>query len=284
MVRLALAMYPKAVRERYGEEIAELLTESSRPARDLADVAWCALIEQGSLMSVPQSRSRVPRAAGVLVVPLVLGVALLIAASVSILVVATIDGGASQAVVASVTALGVVPVIAAAAWLGWRVSREPSMSRWLWIVPALLASGILALSSVPIVGEALGEARLAVAAATVSWGLLLTALVMVVARLTPRLPWSFVLLAMVIAGITVLDLTFVAYAAFDSTDGAPASYWWYPMTLAAYDFGSPGAAADLAEQLKGLPALLTTCTAFTLSLAGAIARRVPRTTPVPAVR
>ena len=102
---------------------------------------------------------------------------------------------------------------------------------------------------------------------------------MAVLPLTTRLPWPAVILAMVIAGAVVSDLAFVTYASMDSTGDAPASYWWYPMALTAYDFGSPGAAADLTEQLKGLPALLTTCTAFTLSLAAATARRAPRTTP-----
>lgn len=34
-----VALYPRAIRERYGEEITDLLTNSPTPVRDLGD--WC---------------------------------------------------------------------------------------------------------------------------------------------------------------------------------------------------------------------------------------------------
>jgi hypothetical protein len=43
-----LALYPPALRERYGEEIAELLEQSRTPIRDLADVARSALAERAA--------------------------------------------------------------------------------------------------------------------------------------------------------------------------------------------------------------------------------------------
>jgi hypothetical protein len=266
-------MYPQAVRDRYGDEIADLLTQSPRPVRDLIDVAWCALIEQGSFMSIPQLRSRAPRAAGVLVIPLLLGAALLAVASLSILIVATIDAGASQALVETVTALAVVPVTAAAAWLGWRVAREPSMTGWLPYVPALLALGILALSSVPIMGEALGEARAPVASATVVWCLMLTGLALAARRLASRLSWPAAAVVLVVGGLVMLDAAFIVYGSVGSFGSPQALYLWYPSSLATYDFGSTGAASELTESLKALPALLTTCTAFTLALADTTGRR-----------
>ena len=51
MVRAVLALYPADLRERYGPEIADLLAGSSAPWRDVADVAWCALLERGGTMS-----------------------------------------------------------------------------------------------------------------------------------------------------------------------------------------------------------------------------------------
>lgn len=44
--RAVLALYPPAVRKRYGEEIAALLEASPTPGRDLADVAWSALTDR----------------------------------------------------------------------------------------------------------------------------------------------------------------------------------------------------------------------------------------------
>lgn len=276
VVGLALAMYPRAVRDRYGDEIADLLAQSPRPVRDLTNVVWCALIEQGSLMSMPELRSRAPRVAGVLAIPLLLGAALLAVASLSILIVATIDAGASQGLVETVTALAVIPVSAAAAWLGWRVGREPSMASWLLFVPLLLALSIVALSSVPIMGEALGEDRAAVAMAVVVWCLLLTVIVVAVRRLASRISWPAAALIIIPAGLAMLDLTFVVYGGIGSFSNTESLYLWYPGALAMYDFGSPGAATELSENMKALPALLTTCTAFTLAFAKTIGRRMQR--------
>jgi hypothetical protein len=46
LVRATLALYPAAVRERYGQEVSDLLASSPTPLRDVADVAWCALTER----------------------------------------------------------------------------------------------------------------------------------------------------------------------------------------------------------------------------------------------
>ncbi|MEU1605813.1 hypothetical protein [Micromonospora matsumotoense] len=276
VARLALAIYPKAVQERYGDEIADLLIQSPQPLRDLIDVAWCALIEQGNFVPMPQLRSRAPRVAGVLAIPPVLGAALLTVASLGIMVVATIDAGASQALVETVTALAVVPVGVAASWLGLRVGQQPSMAGWLLFIPALLALSILALSSVPILGEALGEDRTAVAVATVVWCLLLTGLVVATRQLASRIPHPTAVLALILAGFALLDLTFIVYGGIESFPNATALHLWYPSALTMQDFGSPGAATELTEHLKGLPALLTTCTAFTLALAGTAGRHTRR--------
>ncbi|WP_238006253.1 hypothetical protein KZZ52_36490 [Dactylosporangium sp. AC04546] len=59
-----LALYPRAVRERYGEEIAALLEQSRTPVRDLTDVAWSALTdraEQFVTADLPDALRRTPR-------------------------------------------------------------------------------------------------------------------------------------------------------------------------------------------------------------------------------
>jgi hypothetical protein len=276
VARLVVAIYPKAIRDRYGDEITDLLTQSSRPLRDLVDIGWCAILERGSFVSVPHLRSRVPQVVGVLAVPPVLGVALLTVASLGVLVVATVDAAASQSTIEIVMALAVAPVTAAAAWLGWRSSRQPQRAAWLFIVPALLTLSIVALSSVPIMGEALGEARVAVAVAAAVWCSLLTGLVVAVRRLAARFPWPAVVSALIVAGFVMLDLTFMAYGETANFSRPAALHLCYPSVLTMRDLGSPDAATDLAENLKGLPALLTACTAFTLAFANTAGRRTRR--------
>lgn len=59
-----LALYPPAVRERYGEEIAALLEQSRTPMRDLADVAWAALTDRAEKLmtaDIPDALRRTPR-------------------------------------------------------------------------------------------------------------------------------------------------------------------------------------------------------------------------------
>ncbi len=46
LARLLLLLYPRQVRDRYGDEIAELLAHSRRPWRDCADVAFCGLTDR----------------------------------------------------------------------------------------------------------------------------------------------------------------------------------------------------------------------------------------------
>jgi hypothetical protein len=59
-----LALYPRRVRQRYGEEIRALLEHSPIPVRDLADVARCALgerLEDLASRALPEAVRRIPR-------------------------------------------------------------------------------------------------------------------------------------------------------------------------------------------------------------------------------
>lgn len=57
LARILIALYPRDVRARYGDEIAELLRESDAPTRDALDVAWHALTARGEhAMSVTLPR------------------------------------------------------------------------------------------------------------------------------------------------------------------------------------------------------------------------------------
>ncbi|MGA3523789.1 hypothetical protein [Melissospora conviva] len=279
LARLLLAMYPRAVRDRYGDEIADLLARSSRPVRDLADVAWCALVEQGSLMSLPRLRARLPQVAKLLAVAPMLALVLLAATTVGLFSAAAIDDG----LVETGQAAAVVPVVVLAVLLGRRVSRGAATTGLLLCVPALLALGVLAMASVPGAGEALGENRAAVAVTLAVWWLLLTGLVVAVRRLAARVPAPAVVPVAVLAGFALLGLAFTAYgSAVTHANTDLAAHLWYAGALTTYDFGLPGAAMELSEETKLLPALLTACTAFSLAVAGATGQtsRIPvDTTP-----
>ncbi|GGM42658.1 hypothetical protein ACFFX1_49635 [Dactylosporangium sucinum] len=61
---VVLALYPRAVRDRYGEEIALLLERSRTPVRDLTDVAWSALTDRTEKLvtaDLPDALRRTPR-------------------------------------------------------------------------------------------------------------------------------------------------------------------------------------------------------------------------------
>jgi hypothetical protein len=62
--KAVLALYPPAVRERYGEEIAALLEQSPTPVRDLANVAWSALTDRAEKLvtvDIPDAIRGTPR-------------------------------------------------------------------------------------------------------------------------------------------------------------------------------------------------------------------------------
>jgi len=70
-----MALYPQHVRERYGQEIVDLLLTSPNPARDLADVAWCATLEHGGTLTMPQILKAAKRVVGLIAVPLIVVIA-----------------------------------------------------------------------------------------------------------------------------------------------------------------------------------------------------------------
>ncbi|MBB5873448.1 hypothetical protein F4553_006882 [Allocatelliglobosispora scoriae] len=57
-----VALYPRAIRERYGDEISHLLRESPRPVRDGLNVAWHALTErtEHAMTTMPLRRAATP--------------------------------------------------------------------------------------------------------------------------------------------------------------------------------------------------------------------------------
>ena len=230
-------------------------------------------------MLLPRMRARLPQVAKLLAVAPLLALALLAGARPASSAAAAIDDGLVEAGQAA----AVVPVAVLAVWLGRRVSGGAAGTGLLVGVPALLAVGVLAMASVPGAGEALGENRPAVAVTLAVWWLLLTGLVVGVRRLAARVSTPAVVPVAVLAGFALLGLAFTAYgSAVTHANTDLAAHLWYAGALTTYDFGLPGAAMELSEETKLLPALLTACTAFSLAVAGATGQtsRIPvDTTP-----
>ncbi|MEV4279868.1 hypothetical protein [Actinoplanes xinjiangensis] len=193
-----LALYPRRIRDRYGAEITDLLLHSPTPGRDLADVAWCALADRGASPTMSHARPHLVRLTGLLVTPLVFGVALAALTGIAVTVLAAVEGfgyRVGHRLVDVVIAVSVAPVAAGTVWLARRTGRREHVATPIPVVSTALALGTIAVASLPYLGA-------------------------------------------------------------------------YPVVITGVDPGLVGdPAGQLAEALKGLPALLTVCTAFTVTLA-----------------
>src|SRR5262245_43439521 len=162
LAQLVLALYPRQVRQRYGAEIAELLNRSATPGRDLANVAWCALVERGASLSMSQARPHLLRLAGLLAAPLAFAAALGIVAGGAVAAMAVLEGMGYRIwyrLGELAIAACVVPVAAGTVWLARRIGRRANIPVPAFMVPTAIALGIVAIASLPYLGEALGEAR-----------------------------------------------------------------------------------------------------------------------------
>jgi hypothetical protein len=203
LVAAALAVYPPHVRERYGEEIAELLDHSPRPWRDLTNVAWNATLERiGSVRRAPLGPYAV-RMGALLSAPMLFYVALMVGMPVSAILSGVLgalvgrgsvnvsgDGGlqassedsmfiAAAAVV--VTAIAILGALTARLWTD--ALRLPALPV---VVPAMLVLGAagttVALLTFNMIANlpfdnAFNPEWVAVPVSAVVWWILLTALV-----------------------------------------------------------------------------------------------------------
>jgi hypothetical protein len=272
-VHVVLALYPRRVRERYGAEITELLTHSPTPGRDLADVAWCALADRGASLTMSHARPHLLRLTGLLAAPLAFGVALAALASVAVAVLGLLEGFGYRVgyrLADVVIAASVVPVAVGTVWLARRTGRREHIAAPIFVVPTALALGIVAVASVPYIGEALGETWWATLMSSLCWYAATFALATGGAALIQRAKTGAAWMVMALGGVAILELTCTVYVLLvHRSYGLPSSsaFGAYPVVITGIDPGLVGApAGQLAEALKGLPALLTVCTVFTLTL------------------
>lgn len=287
LVHLVLALYPRHVRDRYGAEITELLTHSPTPGRDLADVAWCALADRGASLTMSHARPHLLRLTGLLAAPLAFGIALATLASIAIAVLGLLEGFGYRIgyqLVDVVIAASVVPVAMGTVWLARRTGRREHIAAPTFVVPTALAVGTIAVASLPYIGESLGETWWATLMASLCWYAATIVLATGGAALTQRARTGTAWTVMVLGGLAILELTCTVYVLLvHRSYGLPSSsaFGAYPVVITGIDpalVGDP--AGHLTETLKGLPALLTVCTAFPLTLIITRARR-RRATPKP---
>jgi hypothetical protein len=269
LVRAVLGLYPAHVRDRYGAEIADLLSHSPKPARDLADVAWCAVADRGASVTVAAVRPHLIRLTGLIAAPFAFGVALAAAASVALVFLGALEGSGSAIgyrLADVVIAASVLPVVAATVWLARRAGRGESVRAPLFVVPTTLALGIIAVASLPSVGQAVGETWSAAVVAALCWygGVLALA-----NGATAVARWGrggFAWLVAALGGFAVLELACTAYVLLVHRAyglSRSSAFSAYPAVITGFG-GDP--AGQMADALKGLPALLTVCTAFTLTV------------------
>jgi hypothetical protein len=266
LVRIVLALYPARTRERYGAEIAELLAHSPRPGRDLLDVAWCALTDRGATMPSPRLRST----AWLLAAPLAFVAALAALAGATAMALNIMTSQVADVAFA----VSVLPVVAGAAWAARRYAGDRATAPPVLAVPAALAIGIAATAAIPSVGEAFGETWPAVLAAALCWAIATTVVAAAGRILARRARIGAARTVLVLGGLAAVQGACIAYVLLvHRSYGLPVSsaFVAYPAVISGV-----GAAGELAEALKALPALLTVCTSYALARVYPLGRRAER--------
>ncbi|MBV1850869.1 hypothetical protein [Catellatospora tritici] len=285
---LVLALYPRRIRDRYGDEIADLLRDSPRPWRDLADVTWCALGDRVShraeTITMARVRTTALRTAWLLASPAALTAVLVafMAMTGPALFLTERFTRVDQQAVQSAYAAMVLPAAVLAGLLGAWTGRLGVARPWL-AVPAAMAVGLVAIAAVPDAGQILGEHTGASATAIVLWAAGTAALARLDLALRERggPRWA----ARTVGALVVLELATMTYVLV-SLDPVRAprqhALLWYPSAMTALDSGLvDGAYLQLADVIKVLPAMLTMCTVFALTVT-AWTRESARTAPQPA--
>ena len=271
LIRCLLAIYPQRVRDRYGDEITDLLLHSPRPVRDLADVARCALTDRREHFTVPRPGIAKSTMLKLLAAPAVFGLSLVIAVSAVLMVFSTVGEGAAYQLVAIISAAMVLPVALLAVWWGRSIGRSAAITASGLVVPVALAAVVTAiwvLPSIPLAGESLGASAGATLPATVTWCVGTSVLIVATARLRARRVLSAVVT--VAGGFLVLELSTIAHViSVLDAQAAPrqSALWWYPATITGFDPGLVMGANDMLNDAVGiLPAVLTICTVFALAV------------------
>lgn len=281
LIRAVLALYPAAIRERYGAEIAELLHASPTPARDLADTAWCALRDRlthrSETMTMAQARTAAWTVLRLVATPSVLG--LLVLGLISTMIVLANQRHwywFGDYMYATATVLAIPAAWFLGRWMAW-VRPIPAA---VFAVPVAVGLGVAAIAVVPGFGQVMGEETAASLTAIASWTAGAALLGYMLRGLLCDGRTAAARLVGVAGGVLVPAAATAVYVlAALPAERAPrrfAPLWWVS-SVSGWD---PGLVDDAYRQLedviKLLPQMLTLCTVFVLAVTAVTASR-PRT-------
>lgn len=290
LIRLAVSLYPRRVRDRYGDELTDLLEQSTTPGRDLADVIWCALTDRGGAADpkeVPimsRIRAAALTVAKLLCAPIVcalvlvvlmaaLGAALNVGFQSGLL---TFENGTERLVQNAYAAM-VLPAGLIIWWLGRRLGRGPAPTRSGVVVPVGLALGFAAFALIPEVGQALGEDPPSSVLAAACWCAGLIVLLRIRTALVAAGRGALAAVTATLGSLVVLQLSCIGYVLTAlPPERAPRQYamLWYPSVMSGID---PGLVDDgylqLADAMKLGPAVLTLSTVLALAVVTVTAKR-----------
>ncbi|GAA2353246.1 hypothetical protein [Dactylosporangium salmoneum] len=277
LIRLAMAIYPAPVRDRYGAEITDLLTHSTRPWRDIADVGRSALAEQAATWTWTRTRPQLRRMVWLAAAPLGFGLTAGLLAVCGLMLATTYvkDAGydVSPALLGVPIALSVLAVCGAIVAVALPMPRQHHLVAPFLTVPASLTAGVLAIASLPVAGDVLGGPRPATLLSALCWCAAMLTLGVGITVLIRRGRTGIAVAVLVAGGLATLELTSVLYAIAGRPIGADwvSVFSMWPL--------SGGGVVDppwfSAGALKLLPAMLAMCTTFSLTLvtAGAVHQR-----------
>jgi hypothetical protein len=166
LVDATITVYPEAVRDRYGPEIAGLLQDSPRPWRDLGDVAWNAALERAGTMSAGRLRPHGHQMLALVTFPGVFFVAMIVLLPATSIIAAAlgalagpghigfsgdngIDMDAGYGTFAVSTALNIAFVALIASLNARRWIDSLAVPALAFLVPTLLALGCLGTAVLP---------------------------------------------------------------------------------------------------------------------------------------
>jgi len=306
LIRLAMALYPAKVRDRYGAELTDLLAHSTRPWRDIADISRCALTERAATWTWARSRPQLHRMAWLAAAPLGFGLAALsVAAGAVGIVTAYVEDGAhetagaapyggrdastilrdgiagnlspnvSPAILSASIALSMLAVCGMIAALALLVAPQHHPVAPALTLPTSLTAGILTIANLPIIGDMLGETRSATVLSTLCWCAAILTLSVAITVLIRQGHTGIAAAILVIGGLVTLELTSALYASAARPIAADGDSVFSVWPLRVGGFADPSRISTSA--LGSLPAILTMCTTYALTRAAASATHQRKT-------
>jgi MFS family permease len=263
-VRLILTLYPRRLRDRYGPEIADLLARSSRPRRDLLNVAAHALAERAGALGRRDWRPALGLLAAMAAVPAAVA-AVAVAALAGLYIGldpflrdSQLVGPLFAALLAGGAGLGYAGVR-----VGARLRRRGAVA----LIPLGVGGWLLAAAFAPTLGVAVGEGPRARVIAIAGWtvGAVAVAAALAACRRAGRLRLAVVVATLgglAVAWLPVIGYVLLALTAAEAPRHEAALWWWSTLDHRVLTADAP----VVPLSLRGLPTLLALSTSTLLTL------------------